>query len=370
MVDALKRLAALAIASSLLSVAAAQSSTAPTAPAAASLEDKLTPYLSPQLAVPVAKDRVINLVCLGHGSPTVILTSGLGHWSWWWWNVQLPLAEQTRVCSWDRAGWGFSSPSSEPQDTLHTTSDLERALKEARITGPYVMVGHSLGALESLRFTDRHRRSVVGMVLVDPDIPDRATAEKRLAPRLAGVWQAVEPSMKLREECAAGLRSGTVKKDTPEFDRCTAAVGVPTALFPRQQATMTRLNADPARLLTQASLGKEHYASSREVTDAKRNYGDMPLIVLTAGRADAALLTTLSTLPAGMTSTPEDMVQLREEIARFIRDGWGAGHDAYAALSTRGRSQLVPDSGHNIMVEKPDVVIAAIAEVLSEARHE
>jgi pimeloyl-ACP methyl ester carboxylesterase len=232
------------------------------------------------------------------------------------------------------------------------------------------MVGHSLGALESLRFTDRHRRSVVGMVLVDPDIPDRAAAEKRLAPRLAGVWQAVEPGMQLREGCAAGLSSGTVKKGTSEFDRCTTAAGVPTALFPLQQATMTRLNADPARLLTQASLGKEHYASSQQVTDAKRNYGDLPLIVLTAGRADTAFLTTLSTLPAAMTSTPEDMVQLREEIARFIRDGWGAGHDAYAALSTRGRNQLVPDSGHNIMVEKPEVVIAAIAEVLREAREE
>ncbi len=134
---------------------------------------------------------------------------------------------------------------------------------------------------------------------------------------------------------------------------------------------MTRLNADPARLLTQASLGKEHYASSREVTDAKRNYGDMPLIVLTAGRAEAAFLSTLSTLPPGMpgTITPEEMAQLHEEIVRFIREGWGAGHDAYAALSTRGRNQLVPDSGHNIMVEKPGVVIAAIAEVLNEARH-
>jgi len=106
------------------------------------------------------------------------------------------------------------------------------------------------------------------------------------------------------------------------------------------------------------------------VTDAKRNYGDMPLIVLTAGRAEAALLSTLSTLPRGMAgaSTPEEMAQLRAEIDRFIRDGWVAGHDAYAALSTRGRNQLVPDSGHNIIVEKPGVVIAAIAEVLSEAR--
>ena len=329
-----------------------------------SIEDKLTPYLTPQLAVAVEKGRTINLVCLGHGSPTVILTAGLGHWSWWWWSVQLPLAQRTRVCAWDRAGYGFSSPSPEPQDTIHTTADLERALKKADIAGPYVMVGISLGAFESLRFTDLHRKSVVGMVLVDPDIPDRAALEERLAPQLSKVWQATQLS-KQRQDCAAKLRAGTVKSGTPEFERCTAAAGVP-AIFPRQQAAMAQLNADPARLSTQASTEEEHYASAREVLNAKRRYGDMPLIVLTAGRAEENLLSGLSALPPGTpgAGTPAELAQLREQATRFIRDGWVPEHDAYAALSTRGRNQLVPDSGHLMIVEKPDVVVSAITEVL------
>jgi len=338
------------------------------APAPA-LEDKLTPYLTPQRLVSVGEGRSINLVCLGQGSPTVLITPGLGHWSWWWWSVQMALADRTRVCAWDRAGWGFSSPSPEPQDLVHTTADLERALKKADIAGPYVMVGHSLGAFESLRFTDRHRESVVGMVLVDPDIPDRAAVEERVAPQLAAVWQALDPSTKQREDCAAKLRNGTIQHGTADFERCTAAPGVPTALFPRLQAAMTRLNADPARLLTQASTGKEHHASAHEAVNAQRSYGDMPLIVLTAGRAESAIQGSLAALPPGTpgAGTPEELAHLREQVTRFIRDGWMPGHDAYAALSTRGRHEVV-DSGHNMIVEKPAVVVSAIAEVLDKTR--
>ena len=62
----------------------------------------------------------------------------------------------------------MSSYSLVPQTVDNTTSDLEAALKRGGIAGPYVMVGHSLGSYESLLFTDRHRRDVVGMVLVDP----------------------------------------------------------------------------------------------------------------------------------------------------------------------------------------------------------
>ena len=127
-------------------------------------QQQMTPYLTPQRLVHMEKGRAINLVCLGHGSPTVILSAGLGGGSLAWGLVQPALAERIRVCAWDRAGYGFSSPSPEPQDVVHTTADLERALRGAGIRGPYVMVRHSLGGYESLRFTDLYRQSVVGMV--------------------------------------------------------------------------------------------------------------------------------------------------------------------------------------------------------------
>jgi len=356
----------LAIAVLLAGFASMPASRAARAPAA---EEGTTPYLAPQRAVHIDKGRTINLVCRGKGSPTVILSAGLGGWSFDWWRVQPAIAKRTRVCAWDRAGYGFSSPSPEQQDIVHTTADLERALKEAGIAGPYVMVGHSLGGFESLRFTDLHRQSVVGMVLVDPDIPDRAAVDERLAPEFATLSRALEEgNMKQRQECAAGLRDGSLKSGTPPFERCTDS-RLPDSL-PHMKAVIARLNADPARLLTQVSLEKEHYTDAREVINPQRRYGDMPLIVMTAGRDEDAVLSALSHLPPGTpgTGTPAELAQLREQIARFLREGWGPGHDAYAALSSRGRNQLVPDASHAIQIWKSEVVISAIGEVLDEIR--
>jgi pimeloyl-ACP methyl ester carboxylesterase len=325
--------------------------------------------MTPQRVVRVGKERTVNLVCLGHGSPTVILTAGLGGWSLSWVRVQPALARRTRVCAWDRAGYGFSSPSPEPQDIVHTTHDLERALKGAGIAGPYVMVGHSLGGFESLRFADLHRQSVVGMVLVDPDIPDRAAVDERLAPQYATLSRTlVAQDIKQRQDCAAQLKDGTLKSGSAQFAQCTAP-HLPAA-FSHLQAVMAGLNADPARLLTQVSSQMEHYTDAREVINAQRRYGDMPLIVLTAGRDEQTVMSSLSHLPPSTpgANTPEELAQLHEQIVRFLRDGWSAGHDAYAALSARGRNQLVPDSSHGIPNEKPEVVISAVLEVLDEIR--
>jgi pimeloyl-ACP methyl ester carboxylesterase len=340
-----------------------------TAPAPA-FEEGMAPYLTPQL-VEVGKGRTINLVCLGQGSPTVILSAGLSGWSFVWGHVQPALAEHTRVCAWDRAGYGFSSPSGEQQDIVHTTGDVERALSKGGIHGPYVMVGHSFGAYESLRFTDLHRQSVIGMVLVDPDIPDRAAVDARVAPQFAAVSQILQDqSVKHLQDCAAAMKGATLKSGNAQFELCTAPP-LPDSL-PRLKAAIARLNADPARLLTQASLENEHATGNagREVINLQRHYGDMPLIVLTAGRDEESALSSLSHLPPGTpgASTPVELEHLRQDIARFIRDGWIPAHEAYAALSTRGRHQLVPDSGHNIMVDKPDVVIAAIIEVLNASQ--
>src|SRR5262245_11932020 len=74
------------------------------APAAAS-QEQIAPYLTPQQLAHIGEGRTINLVCLGHGSPTVILTAGLQNWSFHWRLVQGPLAKRTRVCAWDRAGY-------------------------------------------------------------------------------------------------------------------------------------------------------------------------------------------------------------------------------------------------------------------------
>ena len=320
------------------------------APPQAEVSEQVDPYLKPQRLVRIAEGRTINVVCLGQGSPTVVLTAGLGGWSVTWNRIQSPLSRRTRVCAWDPAGLGFSSASAEPQDAVHETEDLGEALKGAHLDGPYVMVAHSAGVYVALRFADQHRRTVAGMVLVDPSIPDQEAVRKRVAPKFAAFGDA-GPSADVRRlrQCAADLPSGVLKRGTPEFDRCTAPLPLPAA-FSGLTVRLARLNADPARLLTQASAIENVSDSGREVINPQRRYGDMPLIVLTAG---------------GHPMPPGVPAEVREQAESYFR-ALASGHDAYAALSTRGRNQLVPDSGHFIQLENPAAVLAAINSVLAE----
>ncbi len=320
-------------------------------PAASRATDpgQVTPYLKPQLLVPIAEGRTINLVCLGHGSPTVVLTPGLGGWSWVWYRIQAQLSGRTRVCAWDPAGLGFSSPSPEPQDSVHQTEDLEKALKAANLDDSYVMVAHSAGAYAAIHFADQHRKDVVGMVLVDPAIPDQDTVRERVAPKFAAFASGAPraEAMRLRQ-CAADLRSGALKHGTPAYDECTAPSLLRSA--PALAETLAQLNADPARLLTQASAIENVSVSAREVVNPQRRYGDMPLIVLTSGSHPMS---------------PQVSAGVREDAALFFR-ALSSGHRAYAELSTRGHNQVVSNSGHFIQIDQPEAVRKAVKSVLAE----
>ncbi len=119
-------------------------------------------------------------MCAGTGSPTVILTAGLGGNALDWNTVQPQIGRTTRVCAWDRSGYGLSEGTQADQTVLTTTSDIEAALAALAIRPPYVMVGHSLGAYETLLFADRNPEKVSGMVLVDPSMPDQQKTFERV----------------------------------------------------------------------------------------------------------------------------------------------------------------------------------------------
>lgn len=307
----------------------------------------LDAYARPQRLVSLPDGRRIHLYCQGRGSPTVILTAGLGGWATSWAKVLPALGQQVRTCAWDRAGFGHSDSSPQPQTVANTTADLEGALKAAKIAAPYVLVGHSAGAFETLRFADRHRGEVVGIVLVDGSVPNQAQQFAAVAPGLAKVEAAVSAQNLTRQRgCADRLQAGTLKPDDTQWSSCFR-------YFPEFSLTLVaalkRLDTDPARLRTKISLS-EHFATNAEaVADASRNYGDVPLVVLTQGENPP---------PPG--AKPED--------AAALKAGWIAWHDDYAKLSTRGVNLIVQGAGHNIQLDKPQAVIGAVDAVLSAAR--
>jgi pimeloyl-ACP methyl ester carboxylesterase len=343
----------------LAALAAVAPSSFAAAQEAAAPDQSLVPYASTKDSVRLPDGRSIHLVCAGEGSPSVILLAGVTDWSIAWNMVQPAVATKTRVCAWDRAGLGLSDPPEEPQMVDATTADLEAALAAARVEGPYVLVGHSVGAYESLLFADRRPSQVAGMVLVDPQYPDEVRLMSRLTPALTALTSGQNPFVELLRRCAGAMRAGAIRKGEPDPDGCLSPqwpASYPSELKAVLDQRVT--SATPETLahawdiLAAINSLELLDANARMVVNADRNYGDMPLIVLTAGRAN---------IP------PELPADVQAEIPVSIAE-WRRAHRELAALSSRGVNRIVADSMHDIPHQNPNAVIEAIGEVVAEAR--
>ncbi len=307
-------------------------------------------YVKPAKLVKLPGGRTLNLDCRGKGSPTVILFAGLTSWSERWSKVQPEIATKTRVCSFDPPGIGHSGPSGAPQDAAHITADVEAALKAAKIAGPYLLVGHSAGSYDVLHFADHRLKDVVGIVLVDPSIPDQPArfAKVARAYQAADVASDTDTFAKLNA-CSDKLKLGPIAPDAPDAAEC---FGYRPSYSPALKSALEKEQGSPQAIATRISHIRSFSVSAKAAIDPKRTYGALPLIVLTAGALSAG--------PDASAEVQQQMPALRIE--------WMKAHDEYAALSTRGVNRVVEGSGHSIPSEKPEAVIATIEEVLKAAK--
>jgi pimeloyl-ACP methyl ester carboxylesterase len=120
--------------------------------------------------------RSLHLHCTGSGSPTVVLSSGLGEHSTSWAWIRDDVARTTTVCAYDRAGQGWSDDGTATPDGDQISSDLHAVLTRAGVPGPYVIAGHSTGGLYAQVFAARYPEDVAGVVLLDSLTPRAMTA--------------------------------------------------------------------------------------------------------------------------------------------------------------------------------------------------
>jgi pimeloyl-ACP methyl ester carboxylesterase len=112
-----------------------------------------------------------HLLCKGDGTPTAILEPGFGLPSLVWAWVQAEVANTSRVCIYDRAGYGWSEPTAAPMDAENVSRQLYELLKEGNISGPYVLVGHSIGAAYIGMFAMKNPEAAAALILIDPTVP-------------------------------------------------------------------------------------------------------------------------------------------------------------------------------------------------------
>jgi pimeloyl-ACP methyl ester carboxylesterase len=207
-------------------------------------------YSAPGELVDVGGHR-LHLLCVGTGTPTVILESGLGETAAYWGWISNAVAQDTRVCVYDRAGRGWSDPPSAPQDGVAVATALHILLDRGHVPGPFVLVGHSSGAQYVRIFAGRHPEQVAGIVLLDGQ---PAEAFERL-PTYAAFYD----------------RFRRVSALLPSLAR----LGVGRLVFP----------ADVGSLPANARSLRDELAelpSSLRQARSFQNLGDRPLVVVTA----------------------------------------------------------------------------------------
>jgi pimeloyl-ACP methyl ester carboxylesterase len=307
-------------------------------------DQRILPYVEPGQLVNIGGRR-INLHCTGAGGPTVILMAGIFSWSVVWYKTQPVIAQKTRVCAFDRAGYGFSDPGPQPQILSDVVNDLHTALNAGPISGPYVLVGHSLGGIEARLFAQRWPKEVVGMVLVDTS----PAGEGLIDENQPGFDEVVGRESYAADllHCAFLVANGPRDPSSPEYDDCTSAAALPSD-------TPTAFRAIWPRFFTayyfadKVSLMSSLYTHRYDSVDHHR-LGAMPLVVLSTEHS------------WGKSGTPSD-VWFHRSYSKI----WIALHEALAHLSSRGVHRIINGSGHEIQLDKPQAVIDAVDEVLRQ----
>jgi len=260
----------------------------------------------------------LHINCTGGGSPTVVIESGWGDFSAAWGWVQPEIAKTTRVCTYDRAGMGWSEASPQPRTAREFAKELHTLLEKANEPGPYVLVGHSLGGYTLLVYAHDYPAEVAGLVLIDAqDLPASDGAAPKPAPKPG---RNSLPSL-LARIGVVRLLAGPLDaiKNLPDGDKQAYTA---YAVVPRGAQTFL----DEGRGMSEGG------AQARAVT----TLGALPLIVLSRGEDQ----------DAKHTAAQADLLQ----------------------LSTNSQQFFANQSGHSIHIDQPEAAVAAIVKMVELVR--
>ncbi|MEX2516151.1 MAG: alpha/beta hydrolase [Gammaproteobacteria bacterium] len=261
--------------------------------------------------------------CSGSGSPTVVIDAGLGGFSMEWRDVQQSLSANTRVCTYDRAGYGYSDAGPMPRTSGRIAGELKTLLERAHVAAPYVLVGHSFGGYNIRYFASAYPELVSGLVLVDASHPEQFQRFPATQQKPADV-AARKPQQASQRLVSRPVMPGNYPVDL------------------RQKAFMLM------------STYKARSAQSAEFLDFERSADmvrklpipDVPVVVLSRGKR----------------------VWPHTERGDVMEKIWDELQDDLEKVSANSLHLIAANSGHSIHLDQPDAVSSAILLTAAASR--
>ena len=129
--------------------------------------------LTPMGKTVLVNGHKINVYVEGDGPETIVVLSGAGIASpiLDFKNLTDSLSKKYKVVVVERAGYGFSDDSDQSRDVMTVLSETRQALSQAEVSGPYVIVSHSMASLESLTWQEKYPDEVKALVGLDWALP-------------------------------------------------------------------------------------------------------------------------------------------------------------------------------------------------------
>jgi pimeloyl-ACP methyl ester carboxylesterase len=279
----------------------------------------------------------LNIKCTGQGGPTTILESGLEDQSIDWSTVQAEIAKFARVCSYDRAGYGWSDSGPMPRTSMQIAKELHTLLQNAGEKFPFVLVGHSFGAVNVRVYNGLYPSDVAGMVLADGGSEDVKLP--------ASIRKLSDADLKRRQQA----RMWAFIRYRLGISRFELRKEIENTASPFGDREWYYLSIQP-KFVAAATSEVENSLDPRGVETLKAGtLGDKPLVVLIAGKG-----------MWGLPLSSQDWVDLQHT---WIEDQKRLAQ----RLSQRGKWILLADSTHMIPDDRPDAIVSAVREVSTAA---
>ncbi len=263
---------------------------------------------------------LMHIQCAGEGSPIVVLESGLGSDMTSWNKVFGPISTFTKVCRYDRSGYGLSASNSSKRKIEDQNEELKLLLREAGINGPKILVGHSAGGLYIRQFS-KVDPEIVGMVLVDSSIslPKEEFERFFKSPIFASYLKLWEAKFSLIRIHDFFFPDPLLNNGRPEG-------------YPIQ-------NTSSSRYLEALTQDENIYVDLLQANET--DLGDLPIVVISRGK---------DFMGQGSAKSEFDIA-------------WNSWQKKLLDLSTHSQQVIAQNSGHMIQFDQPELVIETIRTI-------